>query len=90
MHWSLPDDSEIPGITAQTIPPTDVELAYAMRAALIGAATSLDPNALAATPQWPRYNKGSHVEMLFNRTDDGLGTYMKTFTTDAALLERCE
>ncbi|VDC00399.1 unnamed protein product [Peniophora sp. CBMAI 1063] len=83
-------DHEIPGMTEQPMPPSDAELAHAMRAAVIGAATSLDPNALGATPEWRPYKEDAHVEMLFNRTTDGSGTYMKTFMTDEALLERCE
>ncbi|KZV61545.1 alpha/beta-hydrolase [Peniophora sp. CONT] len=83
-------DGKILGLLEQSIPPTDVELGHAMRSALIGAATSLDPNTVAAVPEWARYDEGSHMEMTFNRTEDGMGTYMETFTTDKALLERCE
>ena len=58
-----------------------------MRIALIGAATALDPNTLAATPGWQRYDNDSRVEMLFNRTEDGQIMYMRTFTTDTARLD---
>ncbi|VDC00398.1 unnamed protein product [Peniophora sp. CBMAI 1063] len=82
-------EAEIHGITARLIPPSDTELGHAMRAAFIGAATDLDPNSLAATPDWPRYTEDAHVEMLFNRTQDGLQSNMEAFPTNHALLERC-
>ena len=81
--------SENLGLGVAKVPESDLGLAYAMREALLGAAATLDPNAHATTPEWPQYNTGSHTQMLFNRTADGLGSYMETFATDEAQLERC-
>ncbi|VDC07730.1 unnamed protein product [Peniophora sp. CBMAI 1063] len=83
-------ESENLGLGVTKVPESDLRLAHTMRQAILGVATSSDPNAAAMTSQWPKYNAAEREEMLFNRTEDGTGSYAEVMKTDEGQLQRCE
>ncbi|KAJ6477332.1 Alpha/Beta hydrolase protein [Mycena vitilis] len=56
-------------------------------------AAHLDPNEKlrpSIAPRWPKWSRGSEVEMVFNETEGGGAPDIKRVGTEGALLERCE
>jgi len=51
--------------------------------------TNVKSDSTNSVPHWARWNEGSMIEMLFNKTDSGNPVF-HSVQTSRELLERCE